>query len=124
MKKNLGYLDVIKGIACIIVFIEHFTASFCFEARSTYCQKVGMHLSRLFVSGTTIVKLFFVISGFLVVYGYLSSSYKLDIVAKSFYKKVLYLGVPCIVVIVLSWTLQRIGLFLILKHINWGHRIT
>ena len=73
--KKLAYLDGLKGLGCVIVFLTHFVYAFYygmyqFQPESCHLPgnldiAVGKSPLNLFFNGNTAVRLFLVISGYL-----------------------------------------------------------
>ena len=60
-KKNLQSIQLLRGIACLLVMLRHITLTFFQTFHSTF-------LSNIFDSGGSGVDIFFVLSGFIITY--------------------------------------------------------
>lgn len=108
--RELGYIDIIRAIACLGVFIEHFSASFNMGFLVKTRQLTGNTIFSFLNDGRLAINMFLVISGFLIGYHSLKGR---DINYKKlqfrFYKRFFHLFIPCAVVCILTYVLMRYG---------------
>lgn len=107
MKERLYYLDGIKGIACLMVAAHHFCALFGYVFWGT---DILADKTELFYNGTWCVRLFFMISAFLLA----SSVYRtcsVKSVRNTVIKRYLRLALPVFGVTLLIWIMSQFGLF-------------
>lgn len=118
--KKLAYLDGVKGFGCLAVFMTHFVYAFYygmyhFQPESCHLPGnldilIGKSLLNLFFNGNTAVRLFLVISGYLLCRGYFITGDR-GRLCKSAAKRYLRLLPPILVVNVVIYLCMRLGLY-------------
>lgn len=107
MKKRITYFDGIKGLACIMVAAMHFNALF---GATFWGTDVLAAKSEWFYNGTVCVRLFFLVSAFLLatrVY----QSYNEKTVPTMVVKRYLRLALPLLAVTLCIWIMEQCGVF-------------
>lgn len=118
--KKLAYLDGLKGLGCVIVFLTHFVYAFYygmyqFQPESCHLPgkldiAVGKSPLNLFFNGNTAVRLFLVISGYLLCRGYFLTGDKNRLV-RSAEKRYLRLMPAVLVVNAVICVCMKLGLY-------------
>lgn len=118
--KKLVYLDGLKGIGCVIVFLTHFV--FAFYYGMYHYQPESCHLPgnmdiligksplNLFFNGNTAVRLFLILSGYLLCRSFFLTGDK-DRLAQSAKKRYLRLMPAVLSVNIVIWLSMKLGLY-------------
>lgn len=124
MNKRIPYIDGLRGIACILVFVNHFLMAF-FPASYLGGDTIS-HISggldtwyatspvSVLTNGNFWVCVFFILSAYVLSYKILQnadSEHALDSISNSFLKRYFRLFLPVFCVCVLILLLSRLGLF-------------
>ena len=119
-KKKLIYLDGIKGLGCVIVFLCHFV--FAFYYGMYHYQPESCHLPgnldiiigksplNLFFNGNTAVRLFLILSGYTLCLSFFRTREKERLLASA-KRRYLRLMPPVLVVNVMIWFCMVLGLY-------------
>lgn len=112
--RQLWFFDVLKGISCIAVFIGHFWGSYYVEALGTFRGLTGNTILSFFNNGNLSVELFWVISGFLIVYTIVDREGKANLskTQETIVRRLFSLYLPCAMIVIISWLFKRFGLIL------------
>lgn len=118
--KKLVYLDGLKGLGCVIVFLTHFVYAFYygmyhFQPESCHLPGdldilIGKSPFNLFFNGNTAVRLFLVISGYLLCRGYFATGDRSRL-ARSAGKRYLRLMPAVLAVNVAIYLCMKLGLY-------------
>lgn len=124
MNKRISYIDGLRGIACILVFVNHFLMAF-FPASYLGGDTVS-HISggldtwyasspvSVLTNGNFMVCIFFILSAYIISCKILQNADKdnaLDSISNSFLKRYFRLFLPVFCVCILILILSRLGLF-------------
>lgn len=113
-KRNLYYIDIMRAVCCLAVFVEHFTASFKISALYRFRAFTGITPFTYFNDGRLAINMFCTISGFLMFYhSYDDYCQNIDNekVTYSLIKRLIYMYLPCVFVCIFSYFIMRHGLF-------------
>ncbi len=118
--KKLVYLDGLKGLGCVVVFLTHFVYAFYygmyqFQPESCHLPRdldilIGKSPLNLFFNGNTAVRLFLVISGYLLCRGFFVTGDRRRL-AQSAGKRYLRLMPPVLMVNLVIWACMELGLY-------------
>ena len=110
-KKQIYWLDSVKGIACWMVFLGHFNTAFGYLPFINRWVDTGKYGSFL-ISGATALNLFYIVFAFLAAKSFLhvSEDYPLR-AGRAVVKRYLRLAIPVFIVEVLVFTVQKTGLW-------------
>lgn len=121
MKHYRQYLDSLRGMAALIVVMAHYVAAFypyaIFGFQGNYHQKtiweniVFFPPFGLFVAGHLAVCFFFILSGFVLSYGFLGESRRTDKILASVIKRPVRLGGLVLFTIIAGYGLWYCNLF-------------
>lgn len=113
-KEKLYYLDGIKEIACMGVFLYHYYATFCQQVSSIQFDSTSMEyvlgcILKPVIDGPLLVRIFALISGFLVAGTQILTAHELlNKCLKRYLRFVLPMVVPSVVII---FIFQKLGMF-------------
>lgn len=116
---KLAYLDSIRGIAAFVVVVDHLVYAFCpilkssysnLAARSDLIRWFGATPLSVVHNGTFSVRLFFVLSGFVLSLSFFRTQDQ-GVVASAAIRRYFRLVVPALVSVLLAWALIRAGLY-------------
>ena len=118
--KKLIYLDGIKGLGCVMVFLCHFVFAFyygMYHYQMEACHlpgsldiAIGKSPLNLFFNGNTAVRLFLILSGYTLCLGFFKTRDKERLMA-SVKRRYLRLMPPVLVVNVVIWLCMVLGLY-------------
>lgn len=111
------WIDGLKGICCLLIFIHHFICAFylaaAFGEGYTIHTKYDLLMSRsfisVFVNGNFLVYVFCTISGFVIANSFMRSKNK-DLL-KTTLKRYLRLGIPVFIIGLIVWLMSNFNLF-------------
>lgn len=108
-KERFEYLDGIRGVAALIVVVNHFRNAFYDIAmNSPFFSFFWEKLKLFFFKGDFCVEVFFVLSGFVLAY---NSIYKKDFLNKQWLKRFYRLAVPVFITSICYFIFSNYGLF-------------
>ncbi|MCD8241598.1 MAG: acyltransferase family protein, partial [Lachnospiraceae bacterium] len=118
--EKLVYLDGIRGLGCVIVFLCHFVYAFyygMYQYQEAACHlpgnldiAIGKSPLNLFFNGNTAVRLFLVLSGYLLCRNYFLSGDRSSL-KKSALRRYPRLMPPVLVVNLIVFVLMTLGLY-------------
>ena len=118
--KKLIYLDGLRGLGCAVVFMTHFVFAFYygmyhFQPESCHLPGnldivIGRSPLNLIFNGNTAVRLFLILSGYLLCRNYLLTGDR-EHLKKSAWKRYLRLMPPVLVTNVVIWLCMKLGLY-------------
>ncbi len=110
-KKQIYWLDSVKGIACWMVFLGHFNTAFGYLPFINRWVDAGKYSSFL-ISGATALNMFYIVFAFLAARSFLfrSEDYPLR-AGKAVVKRYFRLAIPVFIVEVLVFAVQKTGLW-------------
>ena len=109
--RELYYLDVMRAIVCMGVFVEHITACFNMELLAWMRSLTGPHIFSFLTDGRLAINTFCVLSGFLIAYNNLDKNgINYGKVQYAFLKRLIYLFVPSAIVCIMAYVFMKAGL--------------
>ncbi len=110
-KRNLYYIEIIRAICCIAVFVEHFSACYAIGFLRRMRTVTGFTPFLYLNDGRLAINVFCTIGGFLIFYTSHSTDKKLNKpkVRRTFIKRIIYLYFSCAIICIVSMLLLRSG---------------
>ncbi|KAG4437769.1 hypothetical protein IFR05_006754 [Cadophora sp. M221] len=118
-----AYLDGLRGVACVAVYLHHFVINWFPALRNTYGDSpkdryfFQLPIVRVILDGRAAVAIFFVVSGYAISYSALSKLHNDDAVgvlntlSSSTFRRCMRIYIPCAVATFICMLLQYNGLF-------------
>jgi peptidoglycan/LPS O-acetylase OafA/YrhL len=116
---NVAYLDSVRGVAAMLVFVHHFLLAF-YSAYYTFDPAAshlggweiifGKSVLSVFTNGNFWVHVFFVLSGFVLSRRYFQTG-DIEILISAFHRRFFRLYIPVAFAIMLSYMMLRCGFF-------------
>lgn len=107
-KRRILSLTGLKGIACLIVMLNHFAGVFFTQGQRPWEQ---YPLITLLFNGTFMLYVFYAVSGFFVAYSIYHANRQKDNLAEKLFYRYFRLAIPVLVICAAIFVLQRLNLF-------------
>lgn len=117
-KERFLWIDGLKGICCILIFVHHFICAFYtafvfglnYPAHTNFDKLISESVISVFINGNFLVFIFCTISGFVIARSFMKKGKKQDLL-KVTLKRYLRLCIPVLLLGMIVWLLSSFKLF-------------